>query len=302
MGQANLQAHSLDIHNIWMDVWPLPPLARGLGGFDLAFEALKMFDFDNWWRGDWINQVRRDYLPQKSEAELEKVGGDRSRNMKNGFDPLNTPPPGDQLLCFDNTLFIGPVMFPEAFPGEIPLEANVPGEGMSWIGATQYIHFNPVIESHVDDYLMALFEVASPSKIPPFISVHLRRGDFKEFAGLTALDKYERAVQRVRERLQVRIDGEVSWRGPGRQHFRTFGKPASEYAVLTTTDEPTGSPFIDEVRALGWKVLDHGALDTATKLGGWYPTILDAAILARGQSFVGTDRSTFSHLAGLRVK
>lgn len=77
-------------------------------------------------------------------------------------------------------------------------------------------------------------------------------------------------------------------------------RPRSQ--VLTTTDEPTGSPFIDEVRALGWHVLDHGALNTTEERGGWWPTILDSAILARGQGFVGTDRSTFSHLAGLRVK
>ncbi|KAM0753009.1 hypothetical protein T439DRAFT_187623 [Meredithblackwellia eburnea MCA 4105] len=298
VGHANLQEQSLDVHNIWVDHWAMPQLSRGLGGHDIAFDSMRMFDFEEWARKDWIARVKEDMLPQQSE----NFEGDKRQNLKVGFDPINTPPPDDQIMCLDNTLFLGPVMFPPAFTGDIPLEPAVPGEGLSWMGATQFIHFTQQVEDVADEYLMGLFGVTSPSRIPPFISVHLRRGDFKEFAGLTALEKYQAAVNRVVANLQQRLDDPEAWRGPGKANFRHFGIPARKYQVLTTTDEPTGSPFIDEVRALGWKVLDHGALNTAQERGGWWPTILDAAILARGQSFVGTDRSTFSHLAGLRVK
>ncbi|GEM12313.1 WD-40 repeat-containing protein [Rhodotorula toruloides] len=57
-----------------------------------------------------------------------------------------------------------------------------------------------------------------------------------------------------------------------------------------------------EYVALGWKVVDHDAFKPNDKLGAWWPTIIDSAVLARSRSFVGTDRSTYSHLAGLRVK
>ncbi|KAI5478250.1 GDP-fucose protein O-fucosyltransferase [Pseudohyphozyma bogoriensis] len=303
VGHANLY-NSLDIHNMKIGYWPLPAktMARAQpGNFDLAFDALRLFDADVGKKRQWLDMVKEEWLPQ---ATVE--GGDRminrKDNLKEGF-TLKGPEPDDQLLCFDNSLFMGPVMFGEAFPGEVPLEEDIPGEGYSWQEGTRYLFFNKKVEDTVDRYLTKMFGVDSPSKVPPFITVHLRRGDFKEFAGLTGLEVYQAAVERVREKLQKRLDAAPkTWRGPGLKNFRHWGLQATDYHVVTTTDEPTGSDFIKEVRSLGWKVLDHGEEGTVEKLGGWWPTILDAAVLARGQSFVGTDRSTFSHLAGLRVK
>lgn len=203
-------------------------MARGMGGNDLAFDALRIFDFDGWARMDWIERVKSGFLPQITPD----FKGDRSKNVKPGFDPVGSPPPDDQILCLDNTLFLGPVMFPEAFPGDIPLEDVVPGEGNSWKGATRYIHFTKEVEFVVDEYLMRLFNVKSPSRIPPFISVHLRRGDFEVFnGGFTELEKYQQAVQRVVMNTQVRLDNPDTWRGPGKVHFRSFGIPASKYQV-----------------------------------------------------------------------
>ncbi|BGP19271.1 hypothetical protein JCM10213_008211 [Rhodosporidiobolus nylandii] len=311
VGFANLEAWSFDLHDIWVDHWPLPPLARGLGGFDLAFDALRVFDFDQWAKQDWIGRVQRESLPQKAVPKNKDgtpgvFSGDKTKNLKDGFDTAHTTPPNDQLVCFDNTLFLGPVMFPELPVAPEPLEPGVPGEGLSWMNVGQYLRFNADVEQRADEYLMKLFGVSSPAKIPPFITVHLRRGDFKDFAGFTSLDKYISALQRVRTSLQARLDAPDAFSGPGRAHFRHFGLKAEDYAVVATTDEDGQSEFVKEVRALGWKVLDHGAgpggFKTKETMGGWWPTMLDGAILARGRSFVGTDRSTFSHLAGLRVK
>jgi hypothetical protein len=276
-------------------------MARGMGGFDVAFDALRLFDFDERGKREWIAKVQRQSLPQKPGPEVTDVAK-RKKNLKDGFDTAHTSPPTDQIMCFDNTLFLGPIMFREAFIGDLPIEPAVPGEGLSWQNVGQHLHFNSRVERLADDYLMRLFHVKSPAKIPPFITVHLRRGDFKEFAGFTALDKYVSALARVRQSLQARLEDPYGWQGPGRAHFRAHGIKADQYAVVTTTDEPSGSEFFLEVKALGWKVLDHDAMRTKEQAGGWWPTILDGAILARGQSFVGTDRSTFSHLAGLRVK
>ncbi|GAA6058009.1 hypothetical protein JCM3770_006644 [Rhodotorula araucariae] len=303
-GFANLETWSFDVHDIWIDHWPLPPLARGLGGFDVAFDALRLFDFDVGAKQRWIERVQRESLPQKPPANAsEPFTGDKTTNVKSGFDPAHTAPPDDQVMCFDNTLFLGPVMFPELAITARPLEHTVPGEGLSWINVGQYLHFNERVERLADEYLMRLFDVSSPEKIPPFITIHLRRGDFKEFTGFTALDKYVSALDRVRAALQARLDDPDGWTGPGRAAFRRFGRMrAADYAVVTTTDERGDTPFVQEVRALGWKVLDHDAFETKATLGGWWPTMLDGAILARGRSFVGTHASTFSHLAGLRVK
>ncbi|KPV73853.1 uncharacterized protein RHOBADRAFT_54447 [Rhodotorula graminis WP1] len=304
IGFANLQAWSFDLHDVWVDHWPLPPLARGGGGFDVAFDALRMFDFDVGAKTRWIEQVRREVLPQKAPVDPEvPFEGDKAKNLKDGFDTVSAAPPDHQLMCFDNSLFIGSVMFQEPHLEPVPLEPTVPGEGLDWVHAGQYMRFNREVERRADDYLMELFGVSRASEIPPFITIHLRRGDFKEFTGFTALDKYVSALERVQAALQNRLDNPYDWTGPGRFAFRTFdGLSAKDYAVVTTTDERGDTPFVQEVRALGWKVLDHDAFDTKRKMGGWWPTMLDAAILARGRSFVGTHASTFSHMAGLRVK
>lgn len=62
-----------------------------------------------------------------------------------------------------------------------------------------------------------------------------------------------------------------------------------------TTDEKIESTFVRELKGRGWKVVDHR--ETEEKFGGWYAPIIDAAILARGSGFVGTEWSTFSFLA-----
>ncbi|GAA5874076.1 hypothetical protein JCM8547_004821 [Rhodosporidiobolus lusitaniae] len=304
-GFANLNgAWSFDLHDIWIDHWPLPPtLARGLGGFDIAFDALRLFDFDFFGRVEWVQKVQREFLPQNVVLPGQPpFTGDPASNLKDGFDTAHTLPPDDQIMCFDNTLFLGPIMFPEAPVTDGALPPAVGGEGLSWMNAGQHLRFNQAVEDKADEYLVQLFGVSKPDKIPPFISIHLRRGDFKEFAGYTGLDKYIAALERVRKALQERLNHPKDWSGPGKRHFRDYGIKASEYAVVATTDEKGESEFVKSVKELGWKVLDHEAFQTKEKLGGWWPTMLDGAILARGRSFVGTDKSTFSHLGGLRVK
>lgn len=255
----------------------------------------------------WIERVKLEQLPQQPENTPDKTDDlAMEKNIKDGFNPRKAQSqPDDQILAFDNTMFLGPAMFPRTYDTEIPMEPNVPGEAASWEIVGQYFRFNNRLERLADDYLVDLFNVNSASKIPPFISMHLRRGDFKDFGigGFTPLERYVKALERVRYALQKRLDDDMSaWQGPGHKHFRSYGIKADQYPVVVTTDEAMGSDFVKEVRALGWKVLDHDKMETMTKLGGWYPTMLDATILARGSSFVGTDRSTFSHLAGLRCK
>ncbi len=71
--------------------------------------------------------------------------------------------------------------------------------------------------------------------------------------------------------------------------------------VVITSDE-SDPAWWDEVKALGWKTVDHQAARTAEVLGRWYPVILDAAIQSNALGFVGTDRSTYSILSRRRVE
>lgn len=302
VGSANMEVQAFTLHRIDLQYWPLPPIARALGNFDLSYDGLRVFDFDQAAKNEWIARVQREHLPQLPvEGEFQ---GDPATNIKPGFVPEfgERIAPDDQLMCFDMTLFLGPIMFPELPVTAQPLEPNVPGKGLSWMNAGQYLRFNDHVESRADELLVDLFGVTKASKLPPFITIHLRRGDFKEFSGFTDLDKYVDALARVRARLQERLDHPNDWAGPGKHSFRSFGRKAKDYPVVCTTDERGDGDFIREVKNLGWKVVDHDAYDTVNRYGGWWPTILDGAILARGKSFVGTDRSTYSHLAGLRVK
>lgn len=303
VGHANAGAFSFDVHDVWVDHWALPPMSRGMGGQDVAFDALRMFDFDGWARQQWVDKARREFLPQMpvpADATTPLPHGEA--NLKPSFDPVGTAPPDDQLLCYDNTLFIGSVMFAEPYPSAVPLEDSVPGEDLSWIEVGRHLRFNRALERLADEYLVELFGCGEPSRIPPFISIHLRRGDFAEFTGFTDLDKYISGLTRVRARLQARLDNPYSQRGVFLENFRHFGRRADEYEVVVTTDEPSGTPFWHEVEKMGWRIVDHDKAQTKERLGPWHMTMLDSAILARGQSFVGTGHSTFSHLAGLRVK
>lgn len=302
VGSANFETVAFGLHQVDLFYWPLAKtIARALGNFDLSYDGLRVFDFDQAAKTEWIARVQREHLPQLPVEG--NFTGDRATNVKPGFGPPDRPVPDDQLMCFDMTMFLGPIMFPELPVTAQPLEPGVPGEGLSWMNIGQHLHFNPLVESRADDLLLELFGVSRASKIPPFITIHLRRGDFKEFTGFTDLDKYTAGLDRAQARLQARIDKPNGWTGPGKHAFRAdYYRKATQYPVVCTTDERGDSDFVRKVRSLGWKVVDHDAYGTVDKYGGWWPTMLDGAILARGKSFVGTDKSTYSHLAGLRVK
>ncbi|GAA5906303.1 O-fucosyltransferase family protein [Sporobolomyces salmoneus] len=319
VGFPNREAISFDMHGLYVHHWPLPGsgFARGAGGFDLSFDALRIWDSDSWQKDRWIEKVRREYLPQqqwkdKEGKELEEIPieneEERKKNIKDGFTPRESPSPTDQMVAFDNSLFLGPIMPPpiDLSPDDAPLEPSLAGEGTSWQEIGQYLRFTPLVESRATSYLLQLFSVSKPSQIPPFITIHLRRGDFAEFTGAyTDLEKYTSALSRLLPRLQARLDNSTSYSGPSRNAFRPpphSRLPATEYSIVATTDESSSSPFVQKVKALGWKVVDHDEFKTKETFGGWWPTLLDCAILARGRSFVGTDKSTYTHLAALRVK
>ncbi|GAA6014240.1 hypothetical protein JCM10207_006143 [Rhodosporidiobolus poonsookiae] len=309
-GGRNVNDGSMAVHNIDVKYFPLPKLGRGSEGFNIWFEAVHDFDFDWASRRDWLTKVRKELLPQKPPPEADVkptiVPLNRHQNLKDGFDPGRTDAPRDDLFCLDTTFFLGSRIFPPAYPspGVITEEPLRSYEGHGWIQAGQYIRFSAELERLADIYLLELFGVSTMKEIPPFITVHIRRGDFRTARGLTSLDKYTDGVQRVRDKINWRIDHPNDWVGAGKGNEKYVkGIRAERYAVVATTDEKPDSDFVRELKErLGWKVLDHDAMNTTAELGEWYPSMIDAAVLARGSGFVGTEWSTYSYLAGLRVK
>lgn len=308
-GGGNGNDGAFRAHGIDVDFWALPEMRAGSEGWNIWFNELLTFDLDKQGQREWIQTVKDEILPQKPLGEddtrvLEELSREeRYQNLHDHFDPLNTEPPDDRLLCLDTTLFIGSNIPPPAFSNRIPFEKPRSYEGEGWAHAGQYLHFTSEVEALADYYITEMFNVTSMDQVPPLITVHVRRSDFAEARGLTSLDKYTDGVARVRRRLQARIDDPDSWMGAGKENAVYFpGLTANDYAVVATSDEEPSSPFVQELVSLGWKVLDHDRMQTSKKYNEWYPTIIDQAILARGRGFVGTEWSTYSTLSGMRCK
>jgi hypothetical protein len=182
------------------------------------------------------------------------------------------------IFCLDNTLFLG-----EASPApNWNSQPRIPGESISWIEIGQHIKFNRAVELVADDYLKRLFNVSRISQVPEFIGIHLRRHDFEEFTGLTALEFFVAALNRLRADFEARWD-------------------LTEYPVIFASDESGSSDFIKACKMLGWRHLDHEQVEDKT-FDAWWPAIIDSVVLSRAKGFVGTPKSTFSDLAALRVK
>ncbi|GAA5975685.1 hypothetical protein JCM10908_005242 [Rhodotorula pacifica] len=302
-GNRNFNDGSMLVHAMDVRYWPLPMEQSPM----LWAEDIQGFDYDLGARLAWIKRVNHELIPQR-ERPIGRRPGERRpnlhENLKDGFDPGRNEPPSDQVFCLDNTFFVATRVFPPAIPPAAPAERLRSYEGQGWIQAGQYVHFSSHLESLADRYLVALFGVWTKRSIPPFISVHIRRGDFEQARGLTAIEAFKDAVQRVRDKLDRRMDDPEGWAGAGHEHQRYFkGVRGKDYAVVVTTDDSMDSDFVRHIRTeLGWRVLDHDKMQTVKKLGEWYPTMIDAAVLARGRGFVGTEWSTFSYLAGSRVK
>ncbi|KAK4703771.1 hypothetical protein P7C70_g2446, partial [Phenoliferia sp. Uapishka_3] len=299
-GGGNGNDGSMRFHSIDVDYWAMPEMRTGYKGGNIWFNELDSFDADSDARQAWIETVKEELLPQERPEGRVAV---KEKNLKYGFDPRNSPEPNDQILCFDTTLFIGSNSKPPAYIEKIPIEPKRSYEGEGWIQAGQYLHFTDAVEALADEYLRALFDVSYNTEIPPFITVHIRRSDFKEARGLTPLSDYTDGVARIRSKIQARMDDRTLWNGPGKdKEAYPGGILAKDYAVVVTSDEESDSPFVKQLHDLGWKVLDHTKMGTIVRMGEWYPTIIDQAILARGRGFMGTEWSTYSYLGGLRVR
>ncbi len=170
------------------------------------------------------------------------------------------------------------------------------------------MHWNSSLAELANDLIRTTIELAPSDPIPPFISVHVRRGDFANSCPeeltkdecMTPFAFYAHAAQRIARALRTERGIDLRY-------------------VFVTSDERDAS-WWDTVRAettynassssgLEYVYLNHTALDTASHplvlASGhteWYPVLVDAIVQSLGTGFVGSEGSTMSLVAARRVE
>ncbi|BGP14472.1 hypothetical protein JCM10213_004594 [Rhodosporidiobolus nylandii] len=260
--------------------WRVP---RVRGWAENSVESFVLFDLDERYR----------------LAETERVAQETGRTIPNNMR-------GSHVICYSNiwALARAAAMVPGGdgrtgnyllFDGlqreqggmyEL-LDPMLRGKHPEWAQVGRYIDFKPEIW---DVALFAVRKTLGTPDIPrDLITVHLRRGDF-----VTWCSRQADCVPQV-EAYRREVDELLS-------------KMPENTTVLATTDD-TSAEFLSELAGLGWFVIDHDTLGTASLLAsrygelerGWYDSAVDQAIHSLGSAFVGTGDSQVSLVAALRV-
>jgi len=186
-------------------------------------------------------------------------------------------PPDEHLVCYDYLYYSC-----ASQPYEYDMDFSP-----AWRYVGQHMRWTQSLEDLADIYVRRTIGVQEGDPTPPWISIHLRHGDFSAWCGdvptsdcFASLDIVGRRVREVQEELLARKGLDV-------KH------------VIMTSDEKN-STWWDDVIARGWLAVDHTT--TMTTYGVWYPVFIDAVIQSNGVGFVGTDRSTMTTLARRRVQ
>ncbi|KAI0757700.1 hypothetical protein C8Q80DRAFT_1265570 [Daedaleopsis nitida] len=189
-------------------------------------------------------------------------------------------PPDEHVLCYD-FLYYTCALEPLEFESEKDYSPM-------WREVMSHAHWNRPTVALAQDYLRKLLGLSRGMSIPPFIAIHVRHGDFLDYCGdvptkdcFAPLSTIARRVGEVRGELRERLGTKV-------QH------------VLMMSDEKDPA-WWEDVQAYGWIAVDHKKLRTEEDHGNWYPVVMDAVMQSMAMGFVGTDRSTFSHMAKRRV-
>jgi hypothetical protein len=191
-----------------------------------------------------------------------------------------------------------------------------------WNTILTHLHWTPHVEQVRDQALASLLGISyaptttQPFVAPPYIAIHVRHGDFQTHCPpnlpasdcFTPLSAFAKAVEDVREDLRRKS-------GSAKEGL-DVGVDVDRMPVLVASDEQAPE-FWEEARKMGWKRINHGpgtadatkggggregGLDTAAKHGRWYEVLVDAAILAGADGFVGTHDSTMSLFALRRMR
>ena len=204
------------------------------------------FDQDERAKEEWIDAL----VSGKAQTSRQVPPADAARPVAN-------------LLCLDDVFGLRASTFEESpyfvasdsTARKYPKEAFGSVDQIGWVHYGQYLHFRPSIDALADELLRNLMGLPERASIPPFLTVHLRRGDFGNRA---RIEQFAVAVDELRTRLDQTPGGR--WRGR-----------AHELGVVAATDEEDPA-FLAEMRGHGWHVIDHKAYGTIERFGVWLPT------------------------------
>ncbi|KAJ6547863.1 hypothetical protein B0H10DRAFT_2170100 [Mycena sp. CBHHK59/15] len=253
------QSKSVDPLGCW-NLWEAVQNTNAGPHWTVMHERLKL-DISYTTAPSWIKILPNDNGdPHAAFWALARLQSPKQRAM-NLRTPARSPngvslPPDDHLLCFDNLYYVGAQSVYEFSADYSP----------AWRFVGRHIHFTRRIQEMADSYVRQALGVTPHDPTPPYISVHVRHGDFKQHC-------------------QVRAE-------------LLANKGIAVDKVIMTSDERNGT-WWEAVAAQGWVRPDHA--QTVARHGLWYPILIDAAIQAAGIGFVGTLDSTVSLLAAKRV-
>ncbi|KAJ7608219.1 hypothetical protein FB45DRAFT_946997 [Roridomyces roridus] len=187
-------------------------------------------------------------------------------------------PPDEHLFC-TNSLYWGIAN----------LEAGYE-KSAAWHSVGEHMTWSKEVRNAGEKYTRQTLGIEEGEAIPPYIAVHIRRGDFAVLCDLTyhtpleeclaPLHAYVRRVEEVRAELVEKTGMRV------------------DRVMVTSNEQDEG--WWREVAELGWVTLDHQR--TVEEYGPWYPIFLDAFIQGEAIGFVGTSTSTVSILGLRRVE
>ncbi|TDL28334.1 hypothetical protein BD410DRAFT_780825 [Rickenella mellea] len=188
-------------------------------------------------------------------------------------------PPDEHMACFDFAYFVCATHGLEYEFDYSP----------AWRFVGKYARWNPNLLGIAHELLRGAFELEPEDEIPPYVAVHVRRGDFHWWCHETPANEcfappsaFARRVAEVQQEL-----------------LETKGVDASR--VLVTSDE-TDPAWWSEIKSFGWTWVNHTTERTGEKYGLWYTVTVDAVFQSIGAGFVGTDQSTMSLLAARRTQ
>ncbi|KAF9970361.1 hypothetical protein BGZ73_006938 [Actinomortierella ambigua] len=195
------------------------------------------------------------------------------------------------------------------------------GRNRAWVEFGQHMKYTKEVEDFVDEALMSLLkdwkvdhhllpsddkdeekkdqpvnskELASlPRAIPPFLGLHLRRGDFERhchgIASPADPNGWNRCYPSTQHVISMLSDQERS-------------QPAAHpWPVLVLSNERDPRELA-KAEAQGWIRVDHGQLGTVERFGGYGPIMVDGALLAKASLLVGVEYSTYFRTASLRAE
>ncbi|KAG0269259.1 hypothetical protein DFQ27_004321 [Actinomortierella ambigua] len=175
-----------------------------------------------------------------------------------------------------------------------------------------------------------------PRSLPPFVGLHLRRGDFERHClGITSPadpNGWNRCYPSTEHVISLLSNQERMFHQAGLDFALLPSASSSSYsssssssssAISTLPLPPPSSssspkaahPWpvlvlsnerdpreLAKSRAQGWISVDHGRLGTVDRFGGYGPIMVDGALLARASLLVGVEYSTYFRTASLRAQ